>query len=74
MEKPIVKYEYNDPLRMNIDGYTDRVTAMSMAWLLTQDKKYLDRCYEEIAAIANFPDYNVATIHDIGEWNRKRLP
>lgn len=69
MEKPIVCYEYNDPLRMNVDGYTDRVTAISMAWLLSGDERYFERGYKEIEAIAKFPDYNLATIHDIAEWN-----
>lgn len=64
-----VSYHYNDPLRMNVDDHTRRIIALALAWNLSEDVRYLNRCYEELRIIADFPDYNTATIHDVAEWN-----
>ncbi len=69
LQSNLVSYYYGDPLRMGIDSHTRRIIATALAWNLTGDERYLNRCYEELKIIADFPDYNTATIHDVGEWN-----
>lgn len=63
-----VYYRYNDPMRMAQDDYTIRMAAVCLAYVLTGEQKYFDYGYKELENIAQFPDYNISTVHDGGEW------
>ncbi len=71
LETEVITYKYADDLRTKQYADAGIVDLMyrGMAWLVTGDKKYLDKQWLDLESIANFPDYNVATIHDSAQWN-----
>ncbi|MEI7947243.1 MAG: hypothetical protein WCJ02_11120, partial [bacterium] len=44
-----------------------RITTLSMAYRLTDDKRYAQRCAEEMTAIAAFTDWNPSHFLDVAE-------
>ncbi len=71
LSEPIAKYSFSDDLRMKseADKCIRRIMNWGLAWNLTGEGKYTERAWQDLSAIANFPDYNLATIHDSAEFN-----
>lgn len=44
-----------------------RITTLSMAYRLTDDKRYAQRCAEEMTAVAKFSDWNPSHYLDVAE-------
>lgn len=67
----VAQYVYADNLRMKseADRCVKRMKNWGLAWNLTGESKYVERAWQDLKAIADFPDYNLATIHDIAEFN-----
>lgn len=59
LKMPILKYERQGRRILSVSrDAIQRVLDLSMAWKLTQDKKYLDRCRDEMLAISSMKDWN----------------
>lgn len=66
----VLRYEYDDAMRMLSvarNAY-NRFFYLGYAWQLTGDSKYVERAYEEVCALAEFPDFNTSHIIDAGEF------
>lgn len=59
LEKPLLTYQREGRriLAVSRDAI-GRVLDLSTAWKVTADKKYLDRCRDEMLAISKFKDWN----------------
>ncbi len=59
LEEPLLTYkrEGRRILAVSRDAI-ERVLDLSTAWKVTGEKKYLDRCRDEMLAISNFKDWN----------------
>ncbi len=59
LEKPLLAYkrEGRRLLAVSRDAI-ERVLDLSTAWKVTGEKRYLDRCRDEMLAISNFSDWN----------------
>ncbi len=59
LEKPIISYQREGRRILSVSrDAIKRVLDLSTAWKVTGQKKYLDRCREEMLAISNFKDWN----------------
>lgn len=70
LSKNPCEYVFDDDMRMlntAREAY-NRFFRLGFAWQLTGDKKYAERAYKEICALAAFPDYNTSHIIDAGEY------
>lgn len=67
----VASYKWNDTMRMNTyaESYYERVTNLGLAYHLTGERRYFERAWEDIYAIASFPDYNIASLLDPGIYN-----
>lgn len=70
LKSPMPTYSIPDGYRLlatSRDVY-GRAQALSMAYILTEDKKYADNLYEVFTAAGNFPDWNGQQHYlDVGE-------
>lgn len=71
LESETLTYKYTDSLRMKpvADAAIVDMMYRGVAWFITGDDKYLEKQWLDLEAVANFPDYNLATMHDSAEWN-----
>ncbi|MFN5579364.1 MAG: heparinase II/III family protein [Akkermansiaceae bacterium] len=59
LEAPLLTYERQGRRILSVSrDAIKRVLDLSTAWKVTGDKKYLDRCRNEMLAISNFKDWN----------------
>jgi hypothetical protein len=59
LNKPLLKYEREGRRILAVSREAiARVLDLSTAWKITGQKKYLDRCQEELLVISNFKDWN----------------
>jgi hypothetical protein len=57
--KPLLSYQREGRRILTVSREAiERVLDLSTAWKVTGDKKYLDRCRDEMLAISNFKDWN----------------
>ncbi len=66
---PVETYEIPDGLRLlaTCREVLKRVYHLAFAYRMTDDTRYLDRAYQELAAAAAFPDWNPQHFLDVGE-------
>lgn len=58
-EKPLLSYQREGRRILAVSREAiERVLDLSTAWKVTGDKKYLDRCRDEMLAISKFKDWN----------------
>ncbi len=69
LAQPPSKYEIPDGLRLLATSrrVLERSYALSMAWQLSRDPKYLSRLWAELEAAGSFPDWNPRHFLDVGE-------
>ena len=48
-------------------GVVERVTTLALVYLLSDEPQYLDRVWQEVATVAQFPDWNPAHFLDTAE-------
>lgn len=59
LKKPVLTYEREGRRILSVSrDAIERVLDLSTAWKVTGEKKYLDRCRDEMLAISNFKDWN----------------
>ncbi len=59
LKEPVIKYERQGRRILTVSREAiQRVLDLSMAWKLTHNKKYLDRCRDEMLAVSSFQDWN----------------
>lgn len=59
LEKPLLTYEREGRRILSVSrDAIERILDLSTAWKVTGEKKYLDRCRNEMLAISNFKDWN----------------
>lgn len=65
---PVLKYELRDGVRLMYvsSELEERMVCFGMAYQLTGDRKYADRAYQELAAVAAFPDWHPSHRIDVG--------
>ena len=69
LNKAMPEYVIPDGLRL-LDTSRDvygRAKTLSMAYILTEDKKYADNLYQVFQAAGSFPDWNPKHFLDVGE-------
>jgi hypothetical protein len=67
-EKPVLHYKREGRRILSISrDAIQRVIDLSTAWKVTGQRKYLDRCREEMLAIASFEDWNPSHHLDTAE-------
>lgn len=59
LEAPLLSYEREGRRILSVSrDAIERVLDLSTAWKVTGEKKYLNRCRDEMLAISNFKDWN----------------
>ena len=72
MEEAVSVYAFNDDMRTlgNSENFENRVKKLGFAYLLTGEEKYAQRAYQDLEAVAEFPDFNFSHVIDTGAWNQ----
>lgn len=68
LTREIPSYSFSDNYRTynTANSFNTRVQNLGFMYLITGDKKYSDRVWQEMEAVASFPDFNVSHSIDAG--------
>ncbi|MBQ0102051.1 MAG: heparinase II/III family protein [Firmicutes bacterium] len=69
LDAPVSTYVIPDGIRLlqTSRNVLDRVNSLAIAYRVTGEKKYLDRCIKEMDAVAEFPDWHPYHFLDTAE-------
>ncbi len=71
LDEPVAVYELRDGQRLLYVSreVLDRSRTLAMLYRVTNDRRYLDRLWADMEAVANFPHWNPAHFLDVGEMS-----
>ena len=69
LDLPVAKYELSDGRRLTRQPLKI-VPPLLIAYIVSGEKKYKDRAWEEVKALSKFPDWNPAHSIDLGDIAR----
>lgn len=61
LKENVTEYEFSDNIRMAKLSAVN-IMYLALAWNLTGDERYLEKGWLELKSVAEFPDYNLASI------------
>ena len=66
LTRDLYTYKFDDNYRTynTANGFNGRMQILGLAYLLTGNKKYSDRAWEEMQSICSFPDFNECHVID----------
>ena len=71
LDEPVAVHELRDGQRLLYVSreVLDRSRTLAMLYRMTNDRRYLDRLWADMEAVANFPHWNPAHFLDVGEMS-----